>query len=239
MSDTLGIGDAVSSGVNLAGTIYAADAQSAATDKALALNKNQFDTTQANLSPSFVASGGALGKLASLYGIKGDAPGSSPGAASFNANRDAPGNADFYLSPDYNFRLEQGLKGITAKGAAGNGTDSGALRKAEIEYAGNQASGEYANYKNSLLSLAGLSVPTNSTSAAAGSANSNLSSQLLQNGGNNLASSYLAGGQIGGKIATDAAAYLSQPQQVQPANFGLRQQSFTPVNINTSVGGGF
>ena len=63
-------------------------------------------------------------------------------------------NASFYLSPDYNFALQQGLNGVQASAAANGMSDSGAARKAEIAYSSGLATQDYQNYANTLKGLA-------------------------------------------------------------------------------------
>lgn len=158
-------------------------------------------------------------------------------------------NADFYKSPDYNFQLSQGLGGLTAKGAATNGTDNGATRKAEIDYAGNLASGQYQNYKNGLLTLAGLGGSSAGTSGYLGQANANAQSagysnigSTLTSQGNATASSYLGQGAIAQKALTGlgsvAQQYL-QPEALNPAT--IAPLNYTPLQSQpiASLGGGF
>jgi hypothetical protein len=100
----------------------------------------------------------------------------------------------FFTSPDYQFRMQEGLAGVTGQAAALGGLDSGATRKALIGYAGNQASGEFNNYANRLAALAGVGQTTATNMAGQGAAYANSVGNIYQNNADNQASSYLAQG---------------------------------------------
>lgn len=190
----------------------ASKAQQSADNAAIAQQQSQLAQEQANQAPYLETGSGALAQLSSLYNI--NTPATAPSNASatgYSANQGTPTgsytnaaggqssvnpDASFYLSPDYNFALTQGLQGLTATGAASNGTQNGAQQKAEIAYAGNLASGQYANYVSNLQNLAGLgaNAATNTNSSTAGTSNSISSTQQTQ--GSNAASSYLGQGTI-------------------------------------------
>lgn len=246
-----GVGAIGSALIGSSATSDAANAQQQSSAAALAQNEQQFNRTQANEAPWLAAGGGALGRLSSLYALNppsgagtgtgtgtgtgaGGTGGSSanPAQASYDANAHGglpannpavPPGADFYLSPDYNFTLNRGLSGLTAQGAAGSGTDNGATRKSEISFAGNLAAGQYQNYKNTLLNLAGLGGTANGQAATTGQENANANSTILTNQGNNLASSYLGQGGIAQKGLTDLAGQATQylnGQSVDPISVG-------------------
>lgn len=103
--------------------------------------------------------------------------------------------ATFYQSPDYQFRLGQGIQGLDASAAAQGTLDSGATRKAAIEYAGNVAAGEYNNYANRLAALAGVGQTTATNLGNLGQGYAATIGNTMVNQGNNMASSYLAKGQ--------------------------------------------
>lgn len=149
--------------------------------------------------------------------------------------------ASFYQSPDYNFKLGQGIAGVDAGGAARGMLDSGATRKAEITYAGNLASSQYDDYTNKLYQLAGLGQNATNTTAAADTAQGATSAGLATglgtnlaniaaNQGNNLASSYLAQGRnaagvvngVVGGLNSAASSYFGVPSgggsNTAPAN---------------------
>lgn len=99
-----------------------------------------------------------------------------------------PGNIDVTKDPGYQFRLDQGVKGLDQSAAARGRLQSGAQSKAITDYAQNYASNEYANAyardaqakatKYNILS----NLSTTGQAAAAGQAAS--SAQLATNAGN-------------------------------------------------------
>lgn len=203
----MGIFDAIA---GLFGASEAADAQHDAIKQAtkaqteqfnLALGeqRRQYDTSRADQMPWLKTGGSALEQLAGLYGLNGQ-------QQSFDA---------FKASPDYNFRMSEGIRGVDAGAAARGMLDSGATRKAEIGYAGNLASSEFGNYAQRLMGLAGIGQNTAQSLGALGQNSANTISGLYTNQGENLASSYLAQGQntanrigtqwgLGGQLAQDA-----------------------------------
>lgn len=125
------------------GTANANTAQTAAFTNSTALNQ-----------PSLVTGNSALTRLGQLYGLDTVDSGGNTVAGNPGAGLDP--NATFYQSPDYQFQLSQGVKGVDAGASARHMLDSGATRKAEINYAGNLASGQYNSYAARLASLAGI-----------------------------------------------------------------------------------
>lgn len=148
-------------------------------NKALGEQQRQYDTSRSDQMPWLQAGGGALKQLSSLYGLNGTPQSFDP----------------FKASPDYQFRFNEGVRGVDAGAAARGMLDSGATRKAEIGYAGNLASSEFGNYAQRLMGLAGIGQNTAQSLGALGQNNANTISGLYTNQGENLASSYLAQGQ--------------------------------------------
>lgn len=114
-----------------------------------------------------------------------------------NASQNAPGVtaggpnlSAFWASPDYQFRLDEAMRGLTARNAALGIQDSGAAQRSALTLAGNQASGELNNYVNRLSSLAGVGQTAAANQAAAGQNFANSYSNLLGQNAQNLGSSY-------------------------------------------------
>jgi hypothetical protein len=97
---------------------------------------------------------------------------------------------DFYLSPDYQFRQDEGARALTARNAALGIQDSGAAQRSLARYAGNLASGEYNNYANRLSALAGVGQTAATQQAQLGQNFASNFGNITQNNANNLASSY-------------------------------------------------
>ena len=228
--------------------------------------QTQLGQDQLNQEPYLETGSGALAQLSRLYGINtpqvaglngannASAIGTkanqgTPGGAFTNAAGGASGvnpNASFYLSPDYNFTLTQGLKGLTAAGAATNGTDNGAQQKAEIQYAGNLASSQYGTYVNNLMNLAGIgagaaSSTNNAANATLGTAagTSNSISSADQTAGSNKAAATLGNGQIAGNTVNNLAnlggSFVSS--YLQPsAGYNSSDAAQGPNIYNAAVG---
>lgn len=191
------------------------------------------------------------------YGPGGSAPGgaqsgSANGAptqpsGAFTPGTSQPGvdpNADFYKSPDYAFRLSEGLKGLEARASTGvfGGLDSGALRKAEIGYAGNLAAGDFNSYANRLAALAGVGQTTATNEANQGANYATNVGNIAVNQGNNRASSYLANGQTyGGTIGNLAgigAGLITNNSSYNPTSGGTFNGAYmAPYNSAAAAAG--
>jgi len=99
----------------------------------------------------------------------------------------------FETSPDYQFRRDEGLRGIQNSAAAREGgLGSSALRRMTA-FNSNLASGEFNNYVDRLFGIAGLGQGATNTGVAAGQNTANNISNIYQNQGNARASAYLTG----------------------------------------------
>ena len=117
--------------------------------------------------------------------------------------------ADFYKSPDYQFRLNEGMKAIERSAAARGGLRSGATMKAVGNYAQGVASGEWNNYVNRLSALAGIGQQATQDTANLGQNYANAASNAFTNAGNARASAYAnTGSAINQGVSNVAAAYL-------------------------------
>lgn len=118
----------------------AADAQVAAQQQALALQKEMFDRQVALQEPFRQAGLVSQNELMRQMGLGGDPASQGYG----NMLRDFS-MADYEADPGYAFRLQEGLKGLDRQAAARGGLISGAALKAASDFAGKQASAEYQN----------------------------------------------------------------------------------------------
>ena len=108
-------------------------------------SQQNYNQNVQNLAPYSGTGTQASGAEAGLLGLNG------PDAAS-------AAMANFTTSPDYQWRLGEGLRGVDAAGAAGRllpGVRSGATMKAEMDYAQGLAGQEFGNYFTRLNQLAG------------------------------------------------------------------------------------
>lgn len=82
---------------------------------------------------------------------------SAPSGAPAQPGTSQSGNMDrFFASPDYQFRLQEGRSAIDQSAAARGGALSGNALRAQSQYASNLAAGEYGNYFNRLMQVAGI-----------------------------------------------------------------------------------
>lgn len=179
----------------------AAGASQAATDATIAEQRRQFDIGQQNQQPWLQAGTQSVGHYANLLGLNGP-------EASANAQ------AVFQASPDYQFRLNESLRGLTARNAALGIQDSGAAQRSALTLAGNQASGEFGNYANRLAGLAGVGQTAAQNSAAQGANFANSMGNILGQNAQNLGSSYGQQGQASanmwGNLAGIGSGILGQ-----------------------------
>ena len=102
-------------------------------NNALTANQAMFDETKQNLNPFIQGGTTAFNQLANMANT-GDM-------------------SKFYTSPGYQFRLDQGMKGMQ-NSAAGRGIlNSPRTLQALNDYAQNMASGEYQNYFQNMFNL--------------------------------------------------------------------------------------
>ena len=128
--------------VGAAGSAYsskkagkAAKSQAASADKASEMQWDMYDQTRKDLEPYAAAGKTSLDQLMSQMGAGG------------YFNQTYTGQ-DTYNDPSYQFRLNEGLKGVESSAAARGGLLSGATLKALNNYASDYASQEYSNAYN-------------------------------------------------------------------------------------------
>lgn len=94
-----------------------------------------------------------------------------------------PNMSGFFLSPDYNFRRSEGMRGVENSFAARGGARSGNALRALADFNSNLAAGEFGNWRNSLFSLAGLGqVATGQGANAAQNVGNNVGNSLINSG---------------------------------------------------------
>lgn len=215
-------GAAVVGGVaTVASGSAAASAQKDASNQATALQQQQmaeaareYNQNRDDLAPYRAAGATALGQI-------------STGTAAGGEFNKTPTMADLTVDPGYQFRLDQGNKGVQASAAAQGGVLSGGTLKALARFNSDEASQEYgaaynryqtdttARY-NRLASIAGVGqTATNSTIAAS---ESNTATQAagtaaiannINAAGNARASSYVNAGNAVGSAANSLGSYYA------------------------------
>lgn len=181
------------------GAKSAANTQANAADRAAQLQQQQFEQTRADQAPWRAAGQTALSSLVA---------GLAPGGQFTNTF----GMDDFQADPGYQFRLQEGQRGINSAAAARGASYSGATLKALSRFNSNQASQEYGaaynrfnNDQNTLFNrysgVAGTGQAATNQVSAAGQAYANNAGQAIQDAGTARASGYVGtGNAINGAI---------------------------------------
>jgi hypothetical protein len=152
------------------------------------------------------------------------------GAVSNSGSSGTPGIAGpdysaFFKSPDYQFRQSQGMEGIGNSFSASGGAKSGNALKALADFNSNLASGEFGNYFNRQLALAGQGQAATSQSGSAGVATGQVVGNALQNSADarasGVAGQYNAIGQGLSGLSQGLGYYLQQnPYGADPSGIG-------------------
>ncbi len=170
------------------GSKSAASSQADAAAHAADIQKYIYDQQRADAEPWRQAGIGALGQINSNL-------------ADYTRNF---GASDFTRDPGYQFRLDQGQKGVENSASARGMTQSGAQMKALDRYNSDYASNEYQNAYdrfnndrttsfNRLSNLAGMGQTSNNQLSAAGSNYANQASEAAYQGGNAASAGSMAG----------------------------------------------
>lgn len=197
----------------------AASTQAAAADRAAQLQREQFDITNEQQRPWREAGGRALNKLESMAEYK-----------PFDMKT-------FQQDPSYQFRMDQGLKGLERSAAARGGLISGNTGGALVNYGQNAASQEYQNAFNRYQTERNASLAPYMTLAGYGTSANALSSQAGQNYANN------AGNMITGGAAAQAAGGVGAANAVnsgvgQYLNYTSNNNLLNALRGNNSIGYG-
>jgi hypothetical protein len=147
----LGAGGSLASGLMGAGAAKkAGDQQARAAADALGFQRKVYDDTITRLNPFFDTGVGAMRGIADLYGLNGK-------PASFDA---------FKASPDYQFRMDEGMRALENSAAARGGLLSGNFARGAQQFGQGLASTEFSNYFDRLFRTS--QIGANAASAGAG-----------------------------------------------------------------------
>lgn len=201
----------VGAGASIISGNKAANAQTKAAEQGIAEQRRQYDQSRADLAPWRTTGSGALDVLSRLYGLNGQAP--DPSA--------------FTTSPGYDFRVQQGIRGIDRGAAARGLLHSGAAVKAEENFGQGLASQEFNNFSNTLQGIAGTGQSATNTTVAAGQNAANNITQAYGQAGNARASSYAnVGSSINSGINNVLFSYLNGFGGQKAPNYGTTPSSF-------------
>lgn len=177
---------------------------SAASD---ATNRYIYDTTRADNALPREYGYGALGKLASMYGVQRTGADGAPVAGASASTSEPYGG--FQTSPGYQFRVDEATKAIERSAAARGGLRSGATMDALQRRVQGVASDEYETYANRLAALAGVGQTATNATSAAGQAYAGQQTQTNMAAGQARASAYAnTGSAINGGVQNLTSAYL-------------------------------
>lgn len=215
----------------------ASAAQTESNNAALAEQARQYDQTRADQAPWREAGSAALEQLSRAFGLN-----TGP-----NGTNGAPDASAFTTSPGYEFRRNESLRAVTGNYAARGLLESGNIGKGLIDYAGNAASQEFGNWFNQLSGIAGVGQTATQATSAAGANAANQRTGILQNEGEQRASSIAtrggigAGliGQLGGTLGGLITNYSGGVQTMVPqaAPISAIPESFIPMQTPNTSGG--
>ncbi|MDH2239067.1 hypothetical protein N5K27_22420 [Pigmentiphaga sp. GD03639] len=206
-------GAALSAGASIVGGLMgsdaaesAADTQAAAADRASQVQWDMFQQNREDLAPWRQAGGAAVNRLAQLLGIGGNAAASDYGnlLRSFTM-------ADYEADPGYQFRLDEGRRGLEMSAAARGGLLSGRALKDLTAYGQGMASQEYQGAYNRFNNDQSTIFNRLSALAGTGQQAGNTLAQLGQNTANQVGSNIIgagnaaAAGQVGSANAINNA----------------------------------
>ena len=151
----------------LSASSRASKAQQQGVDQSIAEQRRQFDLNRSDLEPFRQGGINALGRLDQLN--QGDFSG-------------------FETSPGFEFRRDEGLRGIENRFSASGGSLSGNALRRLTEFNSGLASQEFGNFFNRNLAQAGLGQTATQAGVAAGTQTAGNISNALVQGGNARAS---------------------------------------------------
>jgi hypothetical protein len=151
----------------------------------------------------------------------------SPTGGATGAGTGATGTPDysnFFASPDFQFRKQQGDQAITRNQAALGGLASGNTGLALVENSSNLAGGEYGNYFNRMAALAGIGQSAVNTQTQAGLQTASNVGNAAIAGANARASGIASGTDAWGNALGTAAGvgynYFNQPKRIGYGGYG-------------------
>ncbi len=212
---TAGIGAATAIGGAVINANAQDDAASAVAKGSKLSNATQlqiYNDNKAQFAPYTGAGVAALDPLMASYGLKGQAA------------QDAA-IASFHSAPDYQFSLDQGLKGVEGSAAARGGAYSGGALKALQRYGSDYANNYLGTWRQGLQGLVNTGVGGAQNTAAAGANYANSYGANTMNAANargtayaNTGASYAGAGQDLATLAAWGAGKFLGPGQ--PSTYG-------------------
>ena len=160
--------------------------------------------------------------------------------------QDAPGSAQpqqagggltvgeiMEMDPGYQFRLDQGLRGVRNTAGASGMLKSGGALKALTRYGQDYASGEFGNIYNRLAGVAGTGQTAATNTASLGAGNAANAGNLITAGANARGAAGIAGGNAWNNAFNNIGNWWNQRNMVNQLNSG-GGYSAQPMNWNTT-----
>lgn len=178
----IGAASVIGAGASIISGNKAARAQRDAANQSIAEQRRVDDLNRAENAPFRDTGVKAIDKLASLYGVQRDGGTYDSGGAAYGG---------FEATPGYQWRRDEGMRGLDRGLAARGLLSSAAAVKSKMRYGDGLASAEYENFANHLAGLAGVGQTATAQNAASSTnAANNISDAYLQ-AGNARASAYM------------------------------------------------
>jgi len=214
----------VGAGASIIAGNKAAKATRNAAAQSVAEQQREYDQTRSDNQPYMQTGYGALGKLASMYGVT---PTGANGSPITTGGVGYVNDGGYSASPGFKFQLDQGTQAAERSAAARGILQSGGTQKAIARYATGLAANDYDQYASRLAQLAGVGQSSVNAVSAAG-----------QNAANNNSNSYMAAGNAQASSYANTGAAISNGAQ-NLASLYLYQQGggFKPPT-STSYGRG-
>lgn len=187
------------------GSSKAASTQAGAADRATQAELEQYYQTREDLMPWLRTGEGGLNQLAALYGITPTEDGYQLGKPDYSA---------FYQSPDYQFALQEGEKGINRLAAATGRLGSGSHFKDMARFNQGLASQNFGNYTNRLASMAGVGQTAGTNLGSFGANAVGSANNAMMQGANARASGIMGKYNTLGNIAGGIGNYFSGYNQL-------------------------
>jgi hypothetical protein len=185
-----GVGAIGSAVIGSSAAKKAASAQDKSAQLAIAEQRRQFDLNRSDLEPWRTAGGQAIGQGFAML---------QPGY-------------DYTASPGYQFRLDEGLRGVQNSAAAKGLLQSGGTLKGIDRYAEGLAAQDFNDQFNRYMSVASGGQQATQAGVAAGQNSANSIADLLTQAGNAKASGYIGSANaISNGIGGVTSALLSIP----------------------------
>jgi hypothetical protein len=176
-----------------------AEAQAQSSEAAIKEQRRQFDIQNKQMQPWLQSGQGALGRMDQLL---------------------AGNMSGFQTDPGYQFALQEGMKGIDRRAAAGGKYASGGTLKDLMRYGQGMANQQYGDYWNRLAGMSGVGQTTGSQLGQLGAQTAGNIGNNMMAAGNARASGYQGMANAGQSALNNALFYSMMPKPGTPGAAG-------------------